>query len=105
MTPKLSVYITNGAYWLLEPGTNCEVAIVYSGAVAPEAIEAAGLLGEDRRDIGLLAVTSADRLFEGHSQARKLRTESHAGRLLAGLPPHCALVTVSDGHPASLAWL
>ena len=26
-------------------------------------------------------------------------------RLLAGLPPHCALVTVIDGHPAALAWL
>ena len=28
----------------------------------PEVIEATGLMGEDRRDIGLLAVTSADRL-------------------------------------------
>lgn len=105
MTPQLSDCITNGAYWLREPGPNCEVVIAYSGAVAPEAIEAAGFLGEDRRDIGLLAVTSADRLFEGHSQARRSRTESHAARLLGGLPSHCALVTVNDGHPATLAWL
>jgi pyruvate dehydrogenase E1 component len=25
--------------------------------------------------------------------------------LLAGLPGHCVVVTVIDGHPATLAWL
>ncbi|NYZ24012.1 transketolase, partial [Azospirillum sp. ROY-1-1-2] len=30
---------------------------------------------------------------------------SHIERLLAGVPPHCALVTVLDGHPATLGWL
>jgi len=40
---------------LRKPGPNAEVVIAYTGAVAPEAIEAVGLLGESRRDIGLLA--------------------------------------------------
>src|SRR5262249_56445463 len=31
--------------------------------------------------------------------------DSHAERLLAGLGPDAALVTVIDGHPASLSWL
>jgi pyruvate dehydrogenase E1 component len=105
MTPQLEADIARGAYWLRQPGPNCEVVIAYSGAVAPEAIEAAGLLGEDRRDVGLLAVTSADRLFAGHTHARRMRRESHASRLLAGAPRHCALVTVTDGHPAALGWL
>ena len=26
-------------------------------------------------------------------------------RLLADVPPHCGIVTVLDGHPATLAWL
>jgi pyruvate dehydrogenase E1 component len=26
-------------------------------------------------------------------------------RLLADVPPHCGLVTVIDGHPATLAWM
>lgn len=30
---------------------------------------------------------------------------SHIERLLQQLPPHCALLTVIDGHPATLAWL
>jgi pyruvate dehydrogenase E1 component len=29
----------------------------------------------------------------------------HIERLFAELPPHCGLVTVLDGHPATLAWL
>ena len=65
MTPDLQRDITDGAYWLRKPGPNCEIVIAYTGAVAPEAIEAVGLIGESRRDVGLLAVTSADRLHVG----------------------------------------
>jgi pyruvate dehydrogenase E1 component len=31
--------------------------------------------------------------------------ESHVDALLQDVPPHCAVVTVNDGHPAALAWL
>ncbi len=57
MTPELESDIAAGAYWLRKPGPNAELVIAYTGAVAPEAIEATGFLGEDRRDIGLLAIT------------------------------------------------
>lgn len=30
---------------------------------------------------------------------------SHIERLFADLPSHCGIVTVLDGHPATLAWL
>jgi pyruvate dehydrogenase E1 component len=85
--------------------------VASTGAVAPEAIEAVGLMAEDRRDIGLLAVTSADRLNAGWTAAQRARerglvhARSHVERLLSDLPPDCALVTVLDGHPATLAWL
>ena len=101
----------DGAYWLREPGPNCEVVIAYQGVVAPEAIEAAGIIGEFRRDIGVLAVTSADRLNAGWSAAQRARSKgltdakSHIERLLENIPPHCSLVTVIDGHPTTLAWL
>ncbi len=55
--------------------------------------------------MGLLAITSADRLFADWSRSRSLRTESHVSALLRDVPPHCAVVTVNDGHPAALAWL
>ena len=111
MTPALAEDIVNGAYWMRKPGPNAQVVVAYTGALAPEAIEAVGLMAEDRRDIGLLAVTSADRLNGGWTAAQRARehgvpdASSHIERLLAGVPPHCGLVTVIDGHPATLAWL
>lgn len=111
MTPDLARDIIDGAYWLRRPGPNAQVVVAYTGALAPEAIEAVGLMGEDRRDIGLLAVTSADRLNAGWSAAQKARENglvhatSHIERLLGELPSHCALVTVADSHPATLGWI
>ena len=111
MTPTLRQAIVDGAYWLREPGPNCQVVVAYTGAVAPEAIQAIGLMAEDRRDVGLLAVTSADRLNAGWTAACRARergrvhARSHIERLMAGLPPHCSIVSVLDGHPATLAWL
>jgi pyruvate dehydrogenase E1 component len=111
MTPTLRQAIVDGAYWLREPGPNCQVVVAYTGAVAPEAIHAVGLMAEDRRDVGLLAVTSADRLNAGWTAACRARergrvyARSHIERLMANLPPHCGIVSVLDGHPATLAWL
>jgi pyruvate dehydrogenase E1 component len=112
MTPELQQGITDGAYWLRKPGPNCEMVIAYTGAVAPEAIEATGLLGDSLRDVGLLAITSADRLHAGWTGARKLRRDrraaphlSHIEKLLAPLPRDCGIVTVIDGHPATLGWI
>ena len=103
--------VIDGAYWLREPGPGAEIVLAYQGAVAPEVIAAAGRLGALRRDIGVLAVTSADRLNAGWTAAQRARRRGHAGarghveRLLGDLPRHCVLVTVTDGHPATLAWL
>ena len=111
MTAELRQAIVDGAYWLRKPGPNCQVVVAYTGAVAPEAIQAVGLMAEDRRDVGLLAVTSADRLNAGWAAAWRARerglvhARSHIERLFAGVPPHCGIVSVLDGHPATLAWL
>lgn len=111
MTPELRQGIVDGGYWLRKPGPNAQVVVAYTGAVAPEAIEAVGLMAEDRRDVGLLAVTSADRLNAGWTAAQRARerglvhARSLVERLLAGVPAHCGIVTVIDGHPATLGWL
>ncbi len=111
MTPQLRQAIVDGAYWLREPGPNCQVVVAYTGAVAPEAIKAVGLMAEDRRDTGLLAITSADRLNAGWTAACRARergllhARSHIERLFANLSHHCGIVSVLDGHPATLAWL
>jgi pyruvate dehydrogenase E1 component len=111
MTPELAEDIVDGAYWMRKPGPNAEIIIAYTGALAPEAIRAVGLMGEDRRDVGLLAITSADRLNAGWTASQRARergvvqARSHIERLLDDAPRQAGLVTVLDGHPATLAWL
>ena len=111
MTEELANDIIQGAYWMRPPTPNTSVMIAYQGVVAPEAIAAAGLLAEDRRDVALLAVTSADRLNAGAQAAERARQRgnadaaSHIERMLAKLDRNCGIVTVVDGHPLTLSWL
>ncbi len=111
MSDDLRADIIQGGYWLRRPEADSKAAIVYMGAVAPEAIEAAGLLSEDVRGVGVLAVTSADRLsadWHAAQRAREnghLRAEAHVESLLNQLPRDAGLITVCDAHPESLSWL
>lgn len=96
-----------GGYWLKPPAPGSDLAIVYSGALAPEALAAWTTILEDVPGAGLLAVTSADHLHAGWTRARdggRADTAAVSG-LLAALAPDARLVTVTDGHPAALSWL
>ena len=111
MSDPLRNGIIDGGYWLREPRPGTELAIVYTGAVAPEAIAAWEDISDDVPGAGLLAVTSADRLNAGWAAAQAARqrgdgdASSALETLLAPLAPDAALVTVLDGHPATLSWL
>ena len=100
-----------GGYWLREPNPGAELAIVYTGAVAPQALAAFEAIREEVPGAGLLAVTSADRLNAGWTATEKARQgglsdePAAVERLLAPLAPDAGLVTVLDGHPAALSWL
>jgi pyruvate dehydrogenase E1 component len=100
-----------GGYWLKEPGEGAEAAIVYSGALAPEAIAAWEALEEDLPGLGLLAVTSPALLHRGWMEAQASRWTtgerplSHVESLLAPLSSSAGLVTLLDGSPAALSWL
>jgi pyruvate dehydrogenase E1 component len=100
-----------GGYWLREPAPGAEAALVYSGAIAPEALAAWEALKEDVPGLGLLAVTSPDLLHRGWSERRGARWRgkglepSHVEKLLAPLAPGAGLVTLLDGSPAALSWL
>ena len=106
MTGALAAGVLQGAYWMVEPSSDAELAIVASGAVVPEARAALESLIEDIPGAGLLVVTSADRLMQDWQAATRAgRRDSHVHRLLGRLPGHAGLVTVLDGHPATLSWL
>jgi pyruvate dehydrogenase E1 component len=100
-----------GGYWLREPAPGAEAALVYSGAVAPEALAAWEALSDDLPGLGLLAVTSPDLLHRGWSASRgarwggKASEASRIEQLLAPLSRDAGLVTLLDGAPASLSWL
>ncbi|MCP4316536.1 MAG: transketolase [Hyphomicrobiales bacterium] len=108
---ELHRQIIDGGYWLVPPAQDAEIAIVYTGAVAPEAIAAHRDLQTDVPGAGLFAVTSADRLNAGWhaaAQARKAGkpdARAHVERLLARLAPTASFVTALDGHPATLEWM
>ncbi len=111
MTPTLRQEIIDGGYWLRRPDPSSNLAIAFMGAVAPEAIEAAGLLSEDGRGVGVLSVTSADRLsagWHGVQRARRMGEDDaicHAEELLSQLPRDARIITVCDAFPESLSWL
>ena len=89
MTPELQRDITDGAYWLRKPGPNCDIVIAYTGAVAPEAIEAVGLIGESHRDVGLLAVTSADRLHARLDRGAETAPRPPRRRSISAISKNC----------------
>ncbi len=111
MAPPLADDIIRGAYWLQPPTPQCEAVIVYQGVLASEAIAAAARIGGDRRNVAVLAVTSADRLNAGWQAAQRARlhgnfeTTSHIEALLKDVPHRAGLVTAIDAHPATLGWL
>lgn len=100
-----------GAYWLREPSGKADAVIAYCGAVAPEALAAWDALKDDIPGLGLLAVTSPDRLHRDWSAQRAARWTgtpqgpSHIERLLGALSPGAGLVTVLDGSPSALSWI
>ncbi len=98
MTPELSEAIRKGAYWRQKPASEKSPVIVYAGAIAPEAEAAAAQI----KGAGLLAITSADRLFTDWTHQGD---KSWIAELLSMAPKGQPLVTVLDGHPAALAWL
>jgi pyruvate dehydrogenase E1 component len=97
--------VLEGAYWQVEPAPGSSLAVVYTGAVAPEALEAFEMIREDVPGAGLLAVPSPGRLHSGWSQSLAEGGRCHAARLLGGLAADARLVTVLDGPAAALAWL
>ena len=100
-----------GGYWLKAPAPEARLALVYCGAIAPEALAAFEQLLEDEPGAGLLAVTSPDVLHADWTAAGRARWTggqarvSTAESLLAALSREAQLVTVIDGSPAALSWL
>jgi pyruvate dehydrogenase E1 component len=111
LTASLKDEIIQGGYWHKKPENNSTLAIVYIGVIAPEAKQAFEQLREEMPDAGLLAVTSADKLYADWQKAKTARQQgdksaiSPVEKLLGQLADNAGLVTVVDGYPTTLTWL
>jgi pyruvate dehydrogenase E1 component len=100
-----------GGYWLKRPTGAADAAIVFTGAIAPEVLQAHAALLEDIPGLGLLNVTSPDLLHRGWSARRAARwtgadtSPSHVETLMSALSPNAGLVTIIDGSPSTLSWI
>ena len=100
-----------GGYWLRQPAPGAEAAIVFTGAIAPEVLQAFDQLVDDIPGLGVLNVTSPDVLHRDWSASKAARWTGkaaptcHAEDLLSVLAPGAGLVTVIDGSPGALSWL
>ncbi len=94
--------VVKGGYWLKPPSAEADLAIIAMGALLPEALEAYEALLEDAPDAGLLVVTSPDRL---HRDWQADGNKAWIASLLSELADDAGLVTICDGHPATLSWL
>lgn len=108
LTAEQKQQIIEGAYWLVEPAPDADLAIVVCGPLVPEIMDAHARLVEDVPGVGVLMVTSPDRTYadwmarvRGPRGAAPSPIEQRLGALSAG----AGLVTILDGHPASLAWM
>ena len=100
-----------GGYWLRQPAEGAEAAIIFTGAIVPEALAAYEMLLDDIPGLGLLNVTSPDLLHREWSLRKASRWTGnpkdacHAETLLSVLSPSAGLITVIDGSPGALSWL
>ncbi len=90
--------VIKGGYWRQLPTAETTHIIVYSGVLAQEAKEAF----EQTANTALLAITSSDRLYNDWQDKGE---GAYVHDLLAPIPSSAKIVSVLDGHPASLAWL
>ena len=104
--------IIDGAYWLREPGPNAQVVVAYHRRGGARGHRGGGADGArtgatsgcspSPRPTG--SMPAGRRRSARASAASSMRAAMSSG-CSARLPRHCGLVTVIDGHPATLAWL
>ena len=94
--------IIAGAYWRVRPAEGATRIIAYAGVIAPEAVAAFETVAAEHPGAGLLAITSPGRL---HADWLSRDGDSHIARLLTPLANDARIVSLLDGHPATLSWL
>jgi pyruvate dehydrogenase E1 component len=101
ITQDFQQSVVAGGYWFRNPPAS-DVAVIAMGAILPEAIEAVARIGERHPRASLFVVTSPDRLY---ADWQLNGSRSYVASQFRGLARDARLVTVLDGHPATLSWI
>lgn len=100
--------VVAGGYRLtdLPPGEDV-VTLVGVGAVMPEVVEAAERLTEQRVPAGVVCLTSPDLVYRSYQRRASMRSVRGSDLVDVLLPADhpTPLLTVTDGHPHTLAFL
>ena len=111
MSEQLRTDIIQGGYWLRRPDPATKIAIAYMGAVAPEAIEAAGLLAEelvgrhaddDQALVLVGLVQGLQRLVLGRVAALAGDVHEEHGLALQLLGRHGRAIELGENQPGEL---
>src|SRR3954470_5530705 len=96
--------VLSGGY-RLRPAEDPGVVIAFTGALVPEAVEAAEILRDEAGvEVEAVCITSADLLYRSH-QARAGLGEGAPATLERLFPHDAPVITLLDGHPHTLAFL
>ena len=102
--------IISGGYWQKKPNEYTELVILYSGAIAPEVINAVHTIEDEVTGVGIMNITSSERLYKDwknnkSNQYQNLNIKSRIETLFSITSENVSIVTVLDGHSSSLAWI
>ena len=110
---QLRAQVLAGGYRLIDPDGPAEVIIAASGAVLPEAIEAAHQLHREGITAALIDITSLDRLYTGWrstqrgavATGRKATEDFHLAMLVRPGERRAPIITVHDAASHAMAWM
>eukprot|EP00940_MAST-03C_sp_MAST-3C-sp2_P002774 g2774.t1 len=100
--PETQSDILKGAYWHTPPTEETSVVVVFSGAIAPEAMRAHETLVRTKEHAALLQVTSSDLLA---NEWKRGSSDSHIVKTMSRIPRDATVVTAVDAHPTTLSWI
>ncbi len=105
LTQEVKSDIIMGAYWLGESDRH-DVIIICTGVIIAEVIKCRRELNNDNVKVGILVVTSPDKIYKDWEKAnRSLDYNSHIENKLKNVDKETPLITIIDGHSSALSWI
>ena len=105
LSQKNKQAIIKGCYWLQEPLTPKPIILICTGVIIGEIEKLEEEITKEEIDLGILIVTSPDKLYSDWMNAKGNNTVSHIEKMLESYNRNTSLITLIDGHSSSLAWI